>query len=354
MDKVPESAAVNESVKLAKKLTRGLSGFVNAVLRSVLRESDSISIGELAKSEAEEISFIYNQPLWLVNLWIKEMGKDKTVDLCSWFNEQPRLTARINTVKVSIEDCLKELEDLDWIVEQDTYIPEVVYIDGHQGHLEKAKPVLDGHITFMDKASMLVAHVVDPQPGELILDCCAAPGGKSMHMASLMNNTGAIMSCDIYDHKLELINQNAERLGVSIISTKLQDGRYLPDNWKEQFDRVLVDAPCSGLGILQKKLDMRWRKTESLLIELPPLQLEILEKASEMVKVNGYLVYSTCTMNSGENEAVLNKFLAIHKNFIIDPVSYKGAPQAIDGMITTYPPRDHMDGFFMARMKRLS
>ena len=253
MDKVPESAAVNESVKLAKKLTRGLSGFVNAVLRSVLRESDSISIGELAKSEAEEISFIYNQPLWLVNLWIKEMGKDKTVDLCAWFNEQPRLTARINTVKVSIEDCLKELVDLGWIVEQDKHILEAVYVDGHQGYLEKAKPVLEGHITFMDKASMIVAHVVDPQPGERILDCCAAPGGKSMHMASLMNNTGAIMSCDIYDHKLNLMNQNADRLGISIISTKLQDGRHLPDNWKEQFDRVLVDAPCSGLGILQKK-----------------------------------------------------------------------------------------------------
>ena len=190
------------------------------------------------------------------------------------------------------------------------------YVQDDTGTIHECKvPVSYTHL--------LVAHVVDPQPGELILDCCAAPGGKSMHMASLMNNTGAIMSCDIYDHKLELINQNAERLGVSIISTKLQDGRYLPDNWKEQFDRVLVDAPCSGLGILQKKLDMRWRKTESLLIELPPLQLEILEKASEMVKVNGYLVYSTCTMNSGENEAVLNKFLAIHKNFIIDPVSYK-------------------------------
>ena len=134
MDKVPESAAVNESVKLAKKLTRGLSGFVNAVLRSVLRECDSISIGELAKSEAEEISFIYNQPLWLVNLWMNEMGKDKTVDLCAWFNEQPRLTARINTVKVSIEDCIKELQNLGWTVEQDKDIPEVVYIDSHQGH----------------------------------------------------------------------------------------------------------------------------------------------------------------------------------------------------------------------------
>jgi len=322
MDKVPESAAVNESVKLAKKLTRGLSGFVNAVLRSVLRESDSISIGELAKSEAEEISFIYNQPLWLVNLWINEMGKDKTIDLCAWFNEQPRLTARINTVKVSIENCLKELRDLGWTVEQDNEIPEVVYIDAHQG--------------------------------ERILDCCAAPGGKSMHMASLMNNTGAIMSCDIYDHKLELMNQNAERLGVSIVSTKLQDGRYLPDNWKEQFDRVLVDAPCSGLGILQKKLDMRWRKTQSLLTDLPPLQLEILEKAAEMVKVDGYLVYSTCTINSGENEDVLEKFLATHKNFIIDPVSFDGLPQAVEGMITTYPPRDQMDGFFMARVKRIS
>lgn len=354
MDKVPESAAVNESVKLAKKLTRGLSGFVNAVMRSVLRDMDSISIGELATSEAEEISFIYNQPLWLVELWLNEMGKDKTIDLCSWFNEQSRLTARINTIKVSVDECLQELRALGWTVDRDEYIPECIYIDGHQGHLEKARPVLDGHITFMDKPSMLVAHVVNPQPGERILDCCAAPGGKSMHMASLMENTGAIMSCDIYEHKLQLMQSNVERLGVSIISMKLQDGRTLPDSWINQFDRVLVDAPCSGLGILQKKLDMRWRKSRELLFELPTLQLEILECASKMVKVGGYLVYSTCTLNHGENEDVLEKFLEHHKDFVIEPVELKGLPSFKDGMITTYPPRDDMDGFFMARMKRLS
>lgn len=354
MDKVPESAAVNESVKLAKKLTRGLSGFVNAILRSVIREQDSIGVEGLASNDIEVISFIYNIPLWLIDLWMGEFGRDKTEDLCAWFNQQPKLTARINTILIDIPQCLTLLKEQGWDVSQDSNYKDIIYINSHRGSLEKSDAVIKGYITFMDKASMLVARLVNPQPGERVLDCCAAPGGKSMYMAALMDNTGSLISCDIHEHKIALMESNAQRLGISIVQTKVQDATDLPSAWKSYFDRVLVDVPCSGLGILQKKLDMRWRKDESTLLELPPLQLAILERAAMTVKEKGYLVYSTCTLNYRENEDVVEAFLQKHKEFSIVPVGTDFPLKSNNGMITTYPPTDDMDGFFMVKMQRIS
>ena len=354
MDKVPESAAVNESVKLAKKLTRGLSGFVNAILRSIIREQDSIGVEDLASNDIEVISFIYNIPLWLIDLWMGEFGRDKTEDLCAWFNQQPKLTARINTILIDIPQCLTLLKEQGWDVSQDSNYKDIIYINSHRGSLEKSDAVIKGYITFMDKASMLVARLVNPQPGERVLDCCAAPGGKSMYMAALMDNTGSLMSCDIHEHKITLMESNAQRLGISIVQTKVQDATELPSAWKSYFDRVLVDVPCSGLGILQKKLDMRWRKDESTLSELPPLQLSILERAAMTVKEKGYLVYYTCTLNYKENEDVVEAFLQKHKEFSIVPVGTDFPLKSNNGMITTYPPTDDMDGFFMVKMQRIS
>ena len=354
MDKVPESAAVNESVKLAKKLTRGLSGFVNAILRSIIREQDSIGVEDLASNDIEVISFIYNIPLWLIDLWMGEFGRDKTEDLCAWFNQQPKLTARINTIFIDIPQCLTLLKEQGWDVSQDSNYKDIIYINSHRDSLEKSDAVIKGYITFMDKASMLVARLVNPQPGERVLDCCAAPGGKSMYMAALMDNTGSLMSCDIHEHKITLMESNAQRLGISIVQTKVQDATELPSAWKSYFDRVLVDVPCSGLGILQKKLDMRWRKDESTLSELPPLQLAILERAAMTVKEKGYLVYSTCTLNYKENEDVVEAFLQKHKEFSIVPVGADFPLKSNNGMITTYPPTDDMDGFFMVKMQRIS
>ena len=175
-----------------------------------------------------------------------------------------------------------------------------------------------------------------------------------MYMAALMDNTGSLMSCDIHEHKIALMESNAQRLGISIVQTKVQDATELPSAWKSYFDRVLVDVPCSGLGILQKKLDMRWRKDESTLSELPPLQLAILERAAMTVKEKGYLVYSTCTLNYKENEDVVEAFLQKHKEFSIVPVDTDFPLKSNNGMITTYPPTDDMDGFFMVKMQRIS
>lgn len=352
MDKVPDSAAVNESVKLAKKMARGLDGFVNGVLRNFLRNRDNYSIDELASNDVERMAYIYNQPTWLLDLWLKTYGETEAVGLCTWFNERPRLTARINTLKTSVADGMAALEKAGWEAEATGKLPEAVHITHHTGSLESAPIVKDGLITFTDEASMAVAYVVDPKSGEKVLDCCAAPGGKTMHLAARMNNEGHIVADDIHEHKLGLMAANAKRLGVTIADFNLQDATKIPQTWYNQFDKVLVDAPCSGLGILQRKLDMRWHKNPESLTELPKLQQQIIETAAKTVKPGGVLVYSTCTINRAENEGVVEAFLKANESFELEDAS-AFLPFATEGpMVTLWPHRDEMDGFFIARMRK--
>ena len=352
MDKVPSSAAVNESVKLAKKVAPGMDRFINAVLRNVDRKREEISIDSLASSEAERISFIYNQPLWLVNLWIQQRGVEETSDVCEWFNETPLLTARVNTLKISREALLEELTEAGWNVEPSHMIPEAIIVHSHKGQLQQAKWVQQGALTFMDEASMAVAYAMDPKEGMHILDICAAPGGKTLHMSTLMKNTGSIVATDIHEHKVNLLEENAKRMGATNVTAQQGDATAFHEAWKAQYDAVLVDAPCSGLGILQKKLDMRWRKDASQLTSLPELQLQILENASSYVKIGGYLVYSTCTINELENEHVIQAFLDKHANYSLEDVAPL-LPFATEGpMVTLLPHVYDMDGFFIARLRK--
>ena len=352
MDKVPSSAAVNESVKLAKKVAPGTDRFVNAVLRNVDRQREDIGVDALATSEAERISYIYNQPLWLVRLWIEQRGLEETIDLCEWFNETPLLTARVNTLRISRYDLLEELSQANWVVGPSHMIPDAIIIKSHKGQLQEAKWVQEGLMTFMDEASMAVAYAVQPKGHMRILDTCAAPGGKTLHMATLMDNTGTIVATDIHEHKVELLQANAKRMKISNVQPQQGDATVKEEQWKESFDAVLVDAPCSGLGILQKKLDMRWRKEESQLQELPMLQKQILQNASSYVKVGGYLVYSTCTINTLENEGVVENFLRENPNFILEDVAPL-LPFAAEGpMVTLLPHVYDMDGFFIARLRK--
>lgn len=352
MDKVPSSAAVNESVKLAKKVVPGMDRFINAVLRNVDRKREEISIDSLANSEAERISFIYNQPLWLIHLWIQQRGVEETIDVCEWFNETPLLTARVNTLKISREALLEELTEAGWNVEPSHMIPEAIIVHSHKGQLQQAKWVQQGALTFMDEASMAVAYAMDPKEGMRILDICAAPGGKTLHMSTLMKNTGSIVATDIHEHKVTLLEENAKRMGATNVTAQQGDATALHEAWKTQYDAVLVDAPCSGLGILQKKLDMRWRKDALQLTSLPELQLQILENASSYVKTDGYLVYSTCTINELENEHVIQAFLDKHANYSLEDVAPL-LPFATEGpMVTLLPHVYDMDGFFIARLRK--
>ena len=199
---------------------------------------------------------------------------------------------------------------------------------------------------------MLVAHVLSPEPGELVLDVCSAPGGKTTHMAALMENRGRIVACDIYEHKLQRVMENARRLGIQIIEPRLQDARTIGSQFMGQADRVLVDAPCSGLGVLRRKPDSRWRKTPELIRELPALQLAILESAAEAVKPGGILVYSTCTIAHEENQDVVNSFLQAHQEFVLENAGERLPVPRSEDMVQLYPQRDGTDGFFIACMRK--
>lgn len=355
MDKVPHSAAVNESVKLAKKFTKGgVERFVNAILRNYLRRQEEVSIDALAKSESERLAYLYNQPLWLVKLWVKEYGLDRASELFAYFNGKPLLVGRINTLRASKEAVISDLECQGVSFEESTLLEEALYLDLSEGALHDTKCIVEGKVAIMDEASMAVAHVVSPKKGERILDCCAAPGGKSFHMAALMDNQGEILSFDIHDHKIALLEANATRLGVTIVEARVKDALTLHPEDIGYFDKVLVDAPCSGLGVLQKKLDMRWRKEETSLSELPELQLAILEKAANCLKEKGVLVYSTCTLNRKENEGVVEAFLEKHSNFVLEDASSYLPFTAKGPMVTLYPDVHNTDGFFMARMRKES
>ena len=210
----------------------------------------------------------------------------------------------------------------------------------------------EGYCQVQDESSMLVAHVVDPQPNELILDVCSAPGGKTTHMAALMDNRGRIVAGDIYQHKLDRIMDNANRLGISIIEPMLIDAREIWQEFPQQADRVLVDAPCSGLGVLRRKPDSRWRKTKELLTELPKLQLQILKSAGAAVKPGGLLVYSTCTIAREENQDVVKAFLEVASEFSLVNAGERLPVPRTEDMVQLYPQRDGTDGFFIACMRR--
>ena len=356
LDKVPPSAACNTAVDLAKKYGhKGVAGFVNAVLRTAIREPEKAAFPQGKGHAVEELALKSQHPLWLVKHWVKNFGFGDTVKLCDFDNESAMLCLRANTLRVSREELLQELEACGAEAEASVWTMEGVLVKSH-GALDALVPLQEGRAQVQDESSMLVAHVVAPEPGEFILDCCSAPGGKTTHMAALMKNKGRIVAGDIYEHKLKRIEENADRLGIGIIETMLLDAREAGEKFAGQADRVLVDAPCSGLGVLRRKPDARWHKQQEDLNSLPGLQLEILKSAARAVKPGGVLVYSTCTIERAENQAVVEAFLAGTSEFYLEKTGGFLPCQGFhseEEMVQLYPQRDGTDGFFIARMKRL-
>lgn len=350
MDKVPPSAACNESVNLAKKYGhQGTVKFVNAVLRASIRTPEKIVYPDQDKNLARWMSLTYFHPEWLVKRWIARYGKDGADKLCRMNNEPPALSLRTNTLKTTRDKLCAYLtqEGIEHTVSD--WTEEGILCIGHPS-LNTFAPLQSGECQVQDESSMVVAHAVAPKAGDLVIDTCAAPGGKSTHMAQLMKNQGKILSFDIHEHKLAKIGENAARLGITIIETTAKDALTLPGEWKDKADCVLVDAPCSGLGVLRRKPDSRWRKSEELLTELPKLQLAILSQASECVKAGGTLVYSTCTIEPEENQEVVEAFLQDHTDFVLEEIPCKKTSQ--EKWIQFLPHIDHTDGFFLARMRR--
>lgn len=352
MDKVPASAACNESVELAKKYGHeGVAKFVNGVLRTMVREPEKGAFPSGKGNATLQLALEEQHPEWLVRRWIKEFGYDEAKRLCQFNNQQAPLTVRTNTLKTSPSELLLNLTSVGVEAERSQLVDEGFTLVSH-GSLDQLEALQEGYCQVQDESSMLVAHVVDPQPNDFILDVCSAPGGKTTHMAALMHNVGKIVACDIYDHKLKRVLDNATRLGVHIIQPRLGDAREVWQEYPQQADRVLVDAPCSGLGVLRRKPDSRWRKSPELLKELPKLQLAILKSAAACVKPGGTLVYSTCTIAHEENQDVVKAFLAEAKEFVLVHAGQRLPVAREDEMVQLYPQRDGTDGFFIACLQR--
>ncbi|NLK97492.1 MAG: 16S rRNA (cytosine(967)-C(5))-methyltransferase RsmB [Epulopiscium sp.] len=356
MSKVPSSAACNEAVKIAKKRgLGGLSGFVNGVLRNIARNLNHISYPDRNKNPIEYLCIKYSYPQWLVKYWLEYYPIDFVEALCNASNNAPKITIRCNSLRTNKESLMEILSKENIEVSQGSFLPEALHISQTSAISELAS-FNQGLFQVQDESSMLVGHILDPKPGEKILDVCAAPGGKATHCGELMNNQGQIFARDIHEHKLNLIKNSAERLGIDIITTELHDATVLDQEKMSQMDRVMIDAPCSGLGIIRKKPDIKWKKSNKDLKDLVDIQRKILSVCSQYVKPGGILVYSTCTISEQENLENIHWFIQ-NFDFDLDPVDpyipeFLHCDSSKKGYIQLFPNVHNSDGFFIARLKR--
>ncbi len=343
MDKVPESAAVNESVKLAKKYAGRSVGFVNGILRNASKkEADIEKAGPgIRYSFPDAICFLFEQ----------DFGKERAGKIMEALNASPEMTVRANITKVSPDTLCTLIEKEGGRAEVSDILPYSVKVSGLD--VSTSELYKNGFYTVQDTAASLAADVLSPKSGETVLDMCAAPGGKTSHLCEIMNNEGRIVAFDIYEHKLKLIEDNVKRVG-GIVCTCLGDASVFNAEFEGVADKILADVPCSGLGIIRRKPDIKWSYEPS---ELCELQFEILKNCTWYLKPGGELVYSTCTINERENYGVVKKFLEENSGFEAVDISER-IPDALrketakEGYITLYPDTDNTDGFFIAKIRK--
>ena len=364
LDKVPVSAACNESVNLAKKYGNlGSVKFVNGVLRNIARNLDKISYPDIEEDPVLHISVVYSHPKWLIKRWVDEYGIEDTIVLCKHNNSKSPNTIRVNTLKIQADELMALLVDKGIDVKKTFYAPEGLEI-ANFGQIDKMDAFIQGLFIMQDEASMLPARCLNPESHSTIIDGCAAPGSKTTHLAQLTCDQSTILAFDIHDHKLKLIEQNAQKLGINSIRVQKQEAQKIGELFKRKIDYLLLDVPCSGLGVLRRRADLRWRKDQQQIQELSKLQLEIIEGAAKCLKPGGVMVYSTCTMTQEENINVVEKFLENNKDFSFDSLlPYVPHELAKDsflhhtasmGYIQIFPQKHKMDGFFIARIVRKS
>ncbi|MBQ8540012.1 MAG: 16S rRNA (cytosine(967)-C(5))-methyltransferase RsmB [Clostridia bacterium] len=334
MEKIPESATINECVKLSKRYGHQKSaGFVNAILRK------SITSGDFLPEEGtvEYLSVFYSYPEWIVQKWIKENVGDITA-LLKAGNSTPPTYLRRNLLKGDFE--------IPEGIEKAT-VGNNAYIYTKGGAFHGSKLQKEGYFSIQDAASQLAVEALEVQSGMDVLDLCAAPGGKSEYCAEIMGNKGKVIACDLYPHKTELIDKSCERLGITIVETRVNDAEKFNSEFEEKFDRVLLDAPCSGLGIIRRKPDIKWTKGASDCSVLAQTQYRMLRHAKRYVKLGGILVYSTCTISKMENVQMVKTFLRENKNFELSPT--EAMPEGYRQLL---PHESNTDGFFIARFIR--
>ncbi len=355
LDRVPDSAVCNESAELARSHGHeGTVKFVNGVLRNISRNKDKLEYPDKEKNYIKYLSVYYSHPEWMVKKFVKDYGNEFAEALLAADNETPPFTIRCNSLKINREELLSLLAAENIECKEGSLNAEAISIRGTSS-IEGRESFVKGYYQVQDESSMLVAHVVDPSPGDVVLDICSAPGGKTTHIAELMGNNGRIVARDIHPHKLKLVEENCKRLGVKIVETELFDATKLDEGSIGRFDKVLLDAPCSGLGVIRRKPDLRWKKEPDNFMELYVLQGKMLDHASKYVKPGGKLIYSTCTINKMENTSVVKNFLSTHPEYKLE--SLEGLiPEALvsenakSGWLELFPNTHGTDGFFIARI----
>ncbi len=339
MDSVPDSAACNEAVKLTvKRGFSGLKGFVNGVMRNIARNLDQIKLPDADKEPEKYLSVRYSVPEWIVARFIRQYGKEACEKSLEAFLQPHPTSVQVDTDRISMEEITASLQAQGITVTQNPEIKRALFLSGYEA-LDEIEEFENGLLYVQDTASMLAVELAAPKPGDTVIDVCAAPGGKSVYAARMIGETGHVESRDLTEYKVEMIEDNIERCQLSNMTAKVWDATEFDASAEEKADVVIADLPCSGLGVIGTKTDIKYNASEEKIQELAALQQEILQVVCRYVKPDGTLLYSTCTMTKEENEENVHKFLETHTEF------------ELEQMRQCFP-YERCDGFFMAKMHR--
>lgn len=368
LSQIPVSAAVNTTVELAKQNGfSSLAGVVNGLLRHYVRltqeHTQVLEVGVfdsmwplvLPTNPTQRLGTLYSYPDWIVANWLEQFGEVETEQLCQWMNQTPTIDIRVNPLQTTLDQVELAFREAGVLTQRMPPLPHALRLVESPGNIQSLPGFQDGWWVVQDCSAQLVSYFVDPQPGETVIDACAAPGGKTTHLAELMGDQGIVWACDKTPSRLKKLVQNRDRLRLQSIQIQTGDSRTL-NQFQQQGDRVLLDAPCSGLGTLHRHADARWRQTPESVMQLAQLQTELLNQVATWVKPSGILVYATCTLHLAENEQQIERFLQTHPDWQLlppAPTSPVAPFTTAQGWCKILPHHHQMDGFFMARLRKV-
>lgn len=349
--KTPDYAVINSYAEIAKKYDKNSTGFVNAILRNFLRKREEINFPDPKENPVEYVSLKYSHPAWFVEKRIREYGMEETEKICEFNNKPPVLSIRINSLKTTKAELTNLFKENN-VEFTESLISEECLIMKKTGNVKNIPGYEEGFWSVQGEVSALAAKILNPQPGEKILDLCAAPGGKTVHIAELMQNTGEVIAVDLSKKRIGKIEENCKRLGITRVKSVLAEATEYTSDGK--FDRILIDAPCSNTGVFGKRPDARWKRTPEDIKNLSELQLKILQNASTLLKEGGVTVYCTCSIEPEENLILVEKFLKHNKNFDFDEIQKIGIIQneTHRGHVRILQSMHNIDGFFIAKFKK--
>jgi 16S rRNA (cytosine967-C5)-methyltransferase len=352
LDQIPAYAVLNEAVEIAKnKFNQKTANLINAILRNFLRQQKKLEYLEMQLEVLDRIAVKFSHPKWLVQRWIEFWGIDEVEPLCEYNNSRPRISVRINRLMADNESFLKTLEENNISYEVHKDFPDFVWIDNFL-EFRKLDFLKKGWVSVQDVSAGIPVLLLDPRPGEYILDMCAAPGGKAGYIAEKMRDHGFILAIERHFSRAKIFKDNLSRLNIKITNTVCADSLQLPT--KIQFDKVLIDAPCTGFGVLNKRVDLRWKRTLQDIENMKNIQVQLLESAAKVVKPDGIIIYSTCTIDPEENELVVGKFIKNNPEFSVERVNTHIPEQYLSekSFVKTFPHKHGIDGTFAVKIRK--